>query len=82
VTGGEVYRGTAIPSLVGWYVFADYCAGTIWALEITTDDAGGPVAGERIELAQSSDVAAIEVGPDGELYVLSLSGGVLPLLPA
>ena len=33
VTGGYVYRGSAIPELVGRYVFGDYCNGTIWVLE-------------------------------------------------
>ena len=31
ITGGYVYKGRAIPSLTGEYVFADYCTGEIWA---------------------------------------------------
>ncbi len=34
VTGGYVYRGSNIPALVGWYVFADYCSGEIWAVGV------------------------------------------------
>ncbi len=30
VTGGYVYRGKAIPGLVGRYVFGDFSAGIIW----------------------------------------------------
>lgn len=82
VSGGEVYRGDAIPALEGWYVFADYCAGTIWALPITLDDAGNPVAGDPVTIGQSENVSAVEVGPDGELYVLSLTDGIVPILPA
>ncbi len=32
VTGGHVYRGTAVPALVGRYVFADFCAGRLQAI--------------------------------------------------
>lgn len=40
VVGGYVYRGTAIPSLQGSYIFADYCSARIWRL--TPDQDGTP----------------------------------------
>ncbi len=36
ITGGYVYRGSAIPELVGHYVYGDYCAGTLWAAARTS----------------------------------------------
>ena len=33
VTGGVVYRGEAIPGLQGYYLYADFCSGTLWALD-------------------------------------------------
>jgi uncharacterized repeat protein (TIGR03806 family) len=33
VTGGRVYRGTAISALVGKYVFADHVSGNVWAMD-------------------------------------------------
>lgn len=37
ITGGVVYRGS-IANLVGWYVYADYSSGRIWALESSSTD--------------------------------------------
>ena len=39
VTGGYVYRGTAIPSLVGTYLFADVCVGDARVAARSTDGA-------------------------------------------
>ena len=79
ITGGFVYRGSAIPALDGWYLFADYCAGRVRAIVL---DDGGTFARE---LDLGIDVTSpISFGRDaeGEPYVLSDAGQVLRLAPA
>ncbi len=34
ITGGEVYRGCAIPDLQGVYFFADFCSEQIWSFRV------------------------------------------------
>jgi glucose/arabinose dehydrogenase len=68
VSGGTVYRGNAVPSLVGWYVVTDYCSGKVWALQ-----ADGTVV---VLGTVTGNPSAIVTGPDGELYVLAHSEGV------
>ena len=79
VTGGYVYRGSAIPGLGGAYVFGDYGAGVVRALGIE----GGRVVSERslgVETGPASLVSFAE-DADGELYVLSLEGPIYRLVP-
>jgi len=76
ISGGAVYRGAAIPSLVGWYVYGDYCSGQVRALRVD----GGSAA--DVLLVQSSAVVAVKAGHDGELYVASIDEGVFRLAPA
>lgn len=80
ITGGHVYRGSAIPHLVGTYVFGDFCVGHIWGLRI---DAQG--AAIRTELGLSvPQVTLVSFGEDaaGELYILSFDDTVYRLEPA
>ena len=79
VTGGYVYRGSAIPGLDGAYVFGDFGAGVVRALAVE----GGRVTGERslgVETGPASLVSFAE-DADGELYAVSLDGPVFRLVP-
>ena len=78
VTGGYVYRGGAIPSLSGSYVFSDYCSGTLWAATPTT---GAPVTVSGIGQIPGNPSSFGEDAA-GELYVTSISNGfVYKLMP-
>ncbi|MEO7398792.1 MAG: PQQ-dependent sugar dehydrogenase [Ilumatobacteraceae bacterium] len=74
VSGGVRYRGAAIPALYGYYVYADYCSGEVRAIEIRDDRTAG---GEVILTGALSGLSEVAQGPDGELYVLSVTDGVV-----
>lgn len=76
VTGGTVYRGTAIDGMQGWYVYADYCSGKVWAL-LTTE---GSTTVTQVQLGTQPHAAALTAGPDGELYVLDIADGTIALI--
>lgn len=78
VTGGYVYRGSAIPELVGSYVFSDYCEGQIRALELR----GGEVVGHLDLGVNGGRVVAFAEDADRELYVLDHRGAIYKLEPA
>ena len=67
VTGGYVYRGTAMPDLVGAYVFADFVSGRIRALH--ADPETGELQ-ETILLDTDAYLVSFAQDPDGELYIL------------
>jgi hypothetical protein len=74
VTGGYVYRGSALPELVGHYVFADYCTGVIWAL-----DTGNPSAEARVIIDSEHSISSFGELPDGEVLVLTFSNAIFRL---
>lgn len=78
ITGGYVYRGSAIPSLFGAYIYGDYIKGTIWAL---TSDATGKRVTKPILQAVPNSLVSFGQGNDGELYVVQISGEIFKLVP-
>ena len=73
ITGGYVYRGERVPSLYGSYVFGDFCSGKIWSYNRETD--------QSTELLDTDlDISSFAEDPKGELYVVSLDGGVYALV--
>ena len=72
VTGGYVYRGSAVAGLRGTYLFTDYCSGNLWATQRTgtgfeTERVGSIIGG----------ISSFGEDEDGELYILNDHGGAL-----
>ena len=86
ITGGCVYRGRFMgPSYVGRYFFADFVQGRVWSLALTIDAATGEARATDLtdhtaELTTSGavgNVSSFGTDADGELYVVSYSGGAI-----
>ncbi|MGH7179585.1 MAG: PQQ-dependent sugar dehydrogenase, partial [Tepidisphaeraceae bacterium] len=77
ITGGYVYRGRRIPSLVGWYVYGDYSSGRIWALKYEN----GKVTGDVELLNTRALISSFGEDSEGELYVCDHAGSVLKIVP-
>jgi glucose/arabinose dehydrogenase len=76
ITGGYVYRGSAIPGLIGRYVYADFISGRIWALT-----ASGGVAVGNEQIAVALNPSSFGETAAGELLVVSYAGGLFRLVP-
>jgi glucose/arabinose dehydrogenase len=83
VTGGAVYRGSAIPALRGTYIYADYQDNKIWSTVYHRDTgmASAPVSLTQ-DLNNVSKVVSITNGADGEIYFVSIEQGAVYKLEA
>ena len=81
IAGGYVYRGTAIPEVVGHYFYSDYCGGWLRSFRF---EPGSGQAVDRMEWNIPPIGQVLSFGEDasGELYMLSGSGIVYRLDPA
>ncbi|HRX83771.1 MAG TPA: PQQ-dependent sugar dehydrogenase [Phycisphaerae bacterium] len=86
VTGGNVYRGCAIPDLRGTYFLADYATAEIWSFHYLNGSVG-TVTDRTSQLAPPAGQGSISLvssfGEDGngELYICDLGGEVFKLVP-
>jgi len=71
ITGGYVYRGSAIPGIVGHYFYSDYCSGWLRSFRFA---AGAATEQHDWGLSLGS---VLSFGEDsaGELYILTANGG-------
>ncbi len=69
VTGGYVYRGTAIPELTGHYLYSDYCQGWLRSFRATTTG----IATEHRTWTGVTLPGTLSFGRDGagELYMIA-----------
>jgi len=81
ITGGFVYRGQAVPELVGAYLYGDFVSGRLWALSL--DEATGKATNVKIPWS-GLPIYGFGSDADGEAYVLTSSPtgqGVFRLAP-
>ena len=70
VTGGFVYRGKAVKSLIGRYFYGDYCSGTVWSLKVVK----GRATGLRRETLTIPALTSFGEDARGGLYAVSGRG--------
>lgn len=66
ITGGVIYRGSAIPELSGEFLFSDYCGGYLRSV-----DRGGEVDDHTDAVGALGSVVSFGVDGQGEVYVLT-----------
>jgi glucose/arabinose dehydrogenase len=77
ITGGFVYRGTAIAGLAGTYVYGDFCRDQLTGFRIGPT---GAVTEGPVDLGVGiNNLSSLGEDLDGELYLLSLRGAVYRL---
>jgi glucose/arabinose dehydrogenase len=80
VTGGYVYRGAAVPSLHGRYFYADYCQGWIRSFRYESGRATD-VRDHTADIGTRSLISSFGEDADGEIYVVTLDGGIYLIRP-
>jgi hypothetical protein len=80
VTGGAVYRGSAVPDLVGVYLYSDYCSGFVRSFRF---DGSGAADERRWPELEPPDNEVVSFGEDadGEVYLLTAGGAVHRIVP-
>jgi len=80
ITGGVVYRGKAIPSFVGSYLFADYVTQAVWSLTIDPND-GTPKVTQINQAGPNGGWVGFGEDNDGEVYLVDVGGSIYKLVP-
>jgi hypothetical protein len=80
VTGGYVYRGSAVLALRGTYFYADYCAGFVRSFRHQN---GQPTDQKEWPLLSPTEGSITSFGEDaaGELYITTQGGGLFKFIP-
>jgi glucose/arabinose dehydrogenase len=80
VTGGYVYRGSAVPALSGTYFYADYCAGFVRSFRYQN---GQPTDQKEWPLLSPTGGLITSFGEDaaGELYIMTQGGDLFKFIP-
>ena len=73
ITGGTVYRGSALPEWQGVYFYGDYCSGTVWGLIQTSQDSWQ----SKALFSTGAKITTFGVDEVGEIYLADYQSGTL-----
>lgn len=74
VTGGVIYRGAVMPELYGYYVYADFYSGNVWA--VNTNDSSPAV---QLISHLSHNISDFVLAANGEAYLMTYADGLYQL---
>ena len=75
ITGGFVYRGTALPELAGRYFYSDYCAGFLKSV-VPNALRGGVTEQRDWNITGLGNIVSFGRDGSGELYLIAGSGKI------
>ncbi|MEM9674762.1 MAG: PQQ-dependent sugar dehydrogenase [Bacteroidota bacterium] len=75
VTGGFVYRGTEQTELAGYYIYADFVSGRVWAADVS--DLSSPSITQLVD--SNLGISSFGVNGDQELFVCAFDGQIYRL---
>jgi glucose/arabinose dehydrogenase len=80
VTGGVVYRGSAIPELTGTYFYGDWCSG--WTRSfILRDGVAADQTDWTDQLGKYGQPNSFGTDPDGEILIATWDGQIYRIVP-
>lgn len=77
ITGGLVYRGSAMPEIAGHYFYSDYCLGFLKSFRYSS---GAATDARTWSVGSLGNVTSFGEDAAGEIYILSSSGRVYKLV--
>jgi len=80
ITGGFVYRGSAIPGLQSRFIYADYCGNFVRSFLFNGVNVSGQVD-HSAALGNPTGLVAFGQDDAGELYMVSINGSITKIVP-
>lgn len=76
ITGGYVYRGSALPELAGRYLYSDYCGGYLKSFLAPGGGASSVSEARDWNITGAGQVVSFGRDGAGELYIVSANGRI------
>ena len=80
ITGGYVYRGSKVSLLQGYYLFADYCAGSVRAFKYLGGSNISAPLNLTTAISPGYEISSFGQDARGDVYIMTLGGPVFRII--